>query len=49
VIASWKLLLLIPYSYKGCDDYNRAYYNGFLDGYESAGNARETCERFTDF
>lgn len=34
---------------QGCDDYGRAYYNGFIDGCVSVeGNTRETCESFTD-
>jgi hypothetical protein len=34
--CSWISLPLIPYSNKGYDDYNGAYYGGFPDKYESA-------------
>jgi hypothetical protein len=33
----------------GCNDYGRAYYDGFVDGCTSVeGNTREICEKFTD-
>lgn len=34
--------------FEGCHDYQDMYYKGFIEACESAGNSKETCERFPD-
>ena len=40
----------VPGEFGGCtvDGHSDEYYKGFIDGYASVGNTRESCERFTD-